>query len=268
MPKNIISNAVLFDKIASVYFIWRIYLYFSIGNGQPREPALCQLYQRTFVPYRSDQTLWSTIQELAFYLRRRWPVAKTLTNVGPQDQQQMHQQHQSVNLRPYSISPNLDSDTQWMQIRTHWQIEWPGFVNVVECDVIVVCLRWWCWCDIILPLSISGFASESASKLDSRTKWTISPNPTRLRNDLYCVEWGVKLYSNRIQPKPDSINRIHHNKSISQTAHQLRSNSVCTVTDNVSHHISQQGRHSFTNATIHLSVCGEGHTRSYIRPVV
>ena len=121
-------------------------------------------------PIDQINTLWSTIQELAFYLRRRWLVTKTLTNGGPQDQQQMHPQHQSVNLRPYSISPNLDSDTQWMQIRTHWQIEWPGFVNVVECDVIVVCLRWWCWCDIILPLSISGFASESASKLDSRIR--------------------------------------------------------------------------------------------------
>ena len=40
-----------FDKIASVYFIGKIYLYFSIGNGQPREPALCRLYRHTFVPY-------------------------------------------------------------------------------------------------------------------------------------------------------------------------------------------------------------------------
>ena len=30
-----------------------MYLYFSIGNGQPREPALCQLYRHTFVPYES-----------------------------------------------------------------------------------------------------------------------------------------------------------------------------------------------------------------------
>jgi len=42
---------VQFDKIASVYFIWKMYLHFSIGNGQPREPALCQLYRHTFVPY-------------------------------------------------------------------------------------------------------------------------------------------------------------------------------------------------------------------------
>ena len=62
------SLRVLFDKIASVYFIWKIYLslYFSIGNGQPREPALCQLYRHTFVPYmpklRDDAStvLWST----------------------------------------------------------------------------------------------------------------------------------------------------------------------------------------------------------------
>ena len=44
------SFRVLFDKIASVYFLWKIHLYFSVGNGQPREPALRQLYRRTFVP--------------------------------------------------------------------------------------------------------------------------------------------------------------------------------------------------------------------------
>jgi len=26
-------------------------------------------------------------------------------------------------------------------------------------------------------------------------KWTWLPGCIRLRNDLYCVEWGVKLYS-------------------------------------------------------------------------
>jgi len=45
------SFRVLFDKIASAYFAWKIYLYLSIGNGQPREPALCQLYRHTFVRY-------------------------------------------------------------------------------------------------------------------------------------------------------------------------------------------------------------------------
>ena len=45
------SFRVLFDKIASVYFLWKIYLYFSTENGQPGEPALCQLYRHTFVPY-------------------------------------------------------------------------------------------------------------------------------------------------------------------------------------------------------------------------
>ena len=28
-----------------------MYLYFSIGNGQAKEPALRQLYRHTFVPY-------------------------------------------------------------------------------------------------------------------------------------------------------------------------------------------------------------------------
>ena len=39
------SFRVQFDKIEKKY------LYFSIGNGQSREPALCQLCRHTFVPY-------------------------------------------------------------------------------------------------------------------------------------------------------------------------------------------------------------------------
>ena len=38
------SFRVLFDKIAFIYFIWKIHIfYFSIRNGKPREPAVCQL---------------------------------------------------------------------------------------------------------------------------------------------------------------------------------------------------------------------------------
>ena len=44
------SFRVLFDKIASVYFIRKTHQYFSAGDGQPREPALCRLYRHTFVP--------------------------------------------------------------------------------------------------------------------------------------------------------------------------------------------------------------------------
>ena len=50
----------MFDKIASVYFIWKICRYFfCTGNGQPREPALCQLYRHTFVrcSYRHMSTV-------------------------------------------------------------------------------------------------------------------------------------------------------------------------------------------------------------------
>ena len=57
---NYNSFRVLFNKIASAYVIWRIYLYFSIGNGQPREPALCQLYRHTFVPYSNA---WHSVTE-------------------------------------------------------------------------------------------------------------------------------------------------------------------------------------------------------------
>jgi len=34
---------ILFEKY--------VYLHFSIGNGQPVEPTLCQSYRHTFVPY-------------------------------------------------------------------------------------------------------------------------------------------------------------------------------------------------------------------------
>ena len=43
-------RVLFFDKIASKHFISKIYLYFSIGNGQPSKPALCQLYRHTFIP--------------------------------------------------------------------------------------------------------------------------------------------------------------------------------------------------------------------------
>jgi len=46
----VISGCCWIKKV-SVYFIWKTYLYFSTGNGQPREPALCQFYQHTFIPY-------------------------------------------------------------------------------------------------------------------------------------------------------------------------------------------------------------------------
>ena len=45
------SFRVLFDKIASAYFIGKMYWYFSVGNGQSREPVLCHLCRRTSVPY-------------------------------------------------------------------------------------------------------------------------------------------------------------------------------------------------------------------------
>jgi len=60
---------LLFDKIAFVYFIWKIYLYFSIENGQPRELAQCQLYRRTFVPIRRKHYISLTVSPAAF--RRR-----------------------------------------------------------------------------------------------------------------------------------------------------------------------------------------------------
>jgi len=46
------SFRVVFDETASAYLIRKMYLYtFSIGNGQPREPALCPLCRHTFVTH-------------------------------------------------------------------------------------------------------------------------------------------------------------------------------------------------------------------------
>jgi len=63
---SLISNRnsfrVLFDKIASVHFTWKIYLCFSIGNGQLREPALCQLYRHTFAPSARKTTLVGRVE--------------------------------------------------------------------------------------------------------------------------------------------------------------------------------------------------------------
>jgi len=42
---------VLFDKNCfRIFYLKKICLYFSTGDDQPMEPALCQLYRHTFVP--------------------------------------------------------------------------------------------------------------------------------------------------------------------------------------------------------------------------
>ena len=83
------SFRVLFDKIASVYFILKkIYLYFSIGNGGPREPALCQLYRHNFVPYSPpavESTTWARQQNMmcgtTAYTQSDWQM-KRFVNGG------------------------------------------------------------------------------------------------------------------------------------------------------------------------------------------
>jgi len=60
------SVRVLIDKIASVYFIWKIYLIYAvnIGNGHHKELALCQLYRHTFVPRWRDVTRLATVKRV------------------------------------------------------------------------------------------------------------------------------------------------------------------------------------------------------------
>jgi len=46
------SFRVLFgETVFSIFHLKKIHLYISTGNSQRREPALCQLYRHTFVPY-------------------------------------------------------------------------------------------------------------------------------------------------------------------------------------------------------------------------
>jgi len=60
------SFRVLFDKSAPAYFISEIYLYFIIGNGQPRKPTLCQWYRHTFVLYLRAFTTTNTSRSFTY----------------------------------------------------------------------------------------------------------------------------------------------------------------------------------------------------------
>jgi len=151
----------------------------------------------TSAPYQPPPSLWQLIE--SFTSSHQLPDVKCLLGESLVEQSiELHREVSSYHcdewccLWPYSIWPNLDSDSQWIRIWIHWHIERYGFVNVVECHAIVVCLCWWCWCDVILLLSISGFASESVY-LDLRTEWTFSLNPTRIQTRIRQIEYGVSL---------------------------------------------------------------------------
>ena len=53
---------VLFDKVATVYFIWKIDLYFSIGNGQPWKLALRMLLIVSWAVFWEKVSTWVTVQ--------------------------------------------------------------------------------------------------------------------------------------------------------------------------------------------------------------
>ena len=50
--------------VNNIFYVKSIYSYFSIGNGQPREPAQCQLYRHTFVPY---PRIWNELMQSIKY---------------------------------------------------------------------------------------------------------------------------------------------------------------------------------------------------------
>ena len=70
------SFRVVFDKNASVYFIWRTYLNFSIGNVQPREPAQCQLYRHTIVLCRIKVLQFSGLISRAW--NATWKITRSV----------------------------------------------------------------------------------------------------------------------------------------------------------------------------------------------
>ena len=55
----------------------KIYLYFSIGNGQPREPALSQLYRHIFVPYAANALGLSVVTVFGFFKKRSNVIKRT-----------------------------------------------------------------------------------------------------------------------------------------------------------------------------------------------
>jgi len=63
------------------YFFRKIYLYFSIGNCQPRKPALCQLYQHTFVPDH-DRLNWGLFIGLHCVTENKFTVVGYNFGVG------------------------------------------------------------------------------------------------------------------------------------------------------------------------------------------
>jgi len=68
-----------------------------------------------------------------------------------------------------------------------------------------------------------------AAVLVSRGGWyqcTVSLLLLRLRNDLYCVEWGVKLYSLTPPPAPRTFSRILDH---AQRAHALGDGRECPL---------------------------------------
>ena len=58
-------------------------LYFSIGNGQARKPALCQLYRRTFVPYLWNIRPVRTSTHVGWLSKLRFLGKSTSTNACP-----------------------------------------------------------------------------------------------------------------------------------------------------------------------------------------
>ena len=68
-------------KLLPCILFEKIYLYFSIGSGRPREPALCQLYRHTFDPC-TDATNSRVPDDLSIV-----HIARTELNLSPEDVQ-------------------------------------------------------------------------------------------------------------------------------------------------------------------------------------
>ena len=122
-----------FDKIASEHFIWKIYLYFRIRNGEPREPALCQLYRHTFLPYYHEYGI-SLFMEHGVYTTMSMSMLMSTWSL------RWHFTNKSVIGAPYSIkSYSLShSWTLWWRVR-RLKI-WKYAVMSTSKNVVVSCI--------------------------------------------------------------------------------------------------------------------------------
>jgi len=117
---------VLFDKIASVYFIWKIHLHFSIVNGQPREPVVSAHFRslyHTCIATRGKSTASSCCLLLAVERCTERVLDSSSVSECP------HNAAQSSHCKHLHIHSTLAISVTWPltfshTTHTHTQVSW------------------------------------------------------------------------------------------------------------------------------------------------